>query len=184
MILGMSTFTFTHVLISLAGIGSGLIVAYGLLSSRPFDGWTIVFFATTFATAVTGFLFPIHGFTPAIGVGILTTIALTAAVLARYRFALRPGWRWLYVVGAIVSLYFNVFVLVVQAFEKIAPLNAMAPTQSAPPFVLAQAVVLLCFIALGIFAVCRFDPAVVALRKRRNMETESALVKRLYSFRR
>jgi hypothetical protein len=162
MILGMSTFTFVHVLICLAGIGSGLVVAYGLLSSRPFDNWTIVFLTTTLATTITGFLFPFHGFTPAIGVGILTTIALIVAVVARYRFALHGGWRWLYVVGAIVSLYFNVFVLVVQAFAKIAPLKALVPTQSEPPFVITQAAVLLCFIALGIFAVRGFKPPVVA----------------------
>jgi len=162
MILGMSTFTFVHVLISVVGIGSGLVVAYGLLASKRFDDWTMLFLAMTLATSLTGFLFPLHGFTPAIGVGILSTIVLIAAIAARYAFRLEGAWRWVYVVSAVIALYFNCFVFVVQAFQKIALLKALAPTQSAPPFVIAQIAVLLTFIAIGVGAVRRFNPPTVA----------------------
>ena len=158
MIFGMSTFTFVHVLISLVGIGSGLVVAYGLLTSQRLEAWTACFLVTTVATSVTGFLFPFHGFTPAIGVGILSMVVLIAAILALYAFHLAGAWRWVYVGGAVVALYFNVFVLIVQAFQKIAPLHALAPTQTEPPFVIVQAAALLFFLALGIVSIRRFHP--------------------------
>jgi hypothetical protein len=158
----MSTFTLIHVLISLVGIGSGLVVAYGLLESKRFDNWTLLFLATTLATSVTGFLFPFHGFTPAIGVGILSVILLTVAIVARYVFHLQSFWRWLFVVSAVTALYFNVFVLIVQSFQKIAALKALAPTQSEPPFVIAQGAALLIFVALGALAIRRFRPTLQA----------------------
>jgi hypothetical protein len=107
---------------------------------------------------VTGFLFPFHGFTPAIGVGILSMIVLIAAILALYVFRLAGAWRWVYVGGAVIALYFNVFVLIVQSFQKIAPLKALAPTQTEPPFLIAQVAALLFYIAVGIGAVRRFHP--------------------------
>jgi hypothetical protein len=158
MVLGMPTFTFIHVLISLAGIGSGLVVAYGLLTSKRLDAWTILFLVTTAATSVTGFLFPFHGFTPAIGVGILSMVVLIAAILALYVFRLAGAWRVVYIAGAVIALYFNVFVLIVQAFQKIAVLRDLAPTQTEPPFLIAQLAALLFFIAVGIQAVRRFHP--------------------------
>ena len=158
MVLGMPTFTFIHVLISLAGIGSGLGVAYGLLTSKRLDAWTILFLVTTAATSVTGFLFPFHGFTPAIGVGILSMVVLIAAILALYVFRLAGAWRVVYIAGAVIALYFNVFVLIVQAFQKIAVLRDLAPTQTEPPFLIAQLAALLFFIAVGIQAVRRFHP--------------------------
>ena len=160
MILGLTPFTFFHVVISLAGILSGLVVAYGLLTSKRLDGWTIVFLVTTVATNVTGFLFPFHGFTPAIGVGIISTIVLIAAIAARYSFHMTGLWRWVYVGGAVIALYFNVFVLIVQSFQKIPALHELAPTQSEPPFVIAQGLALVLFVALGIFALRRFHPPV------------------------
>ena len=158
MILGLTPFTFFHVVISLAGILSGLVVAYGLLTSKRLDGWTIVFLVTTVATNVTGFLFPFHGFTPAIGVGIISTIVLIAAIAARYSFHMTGLWRWVYVGCAVIALYFNVFVLIVQSFQKISALHELAPTQSEPPFVIAQGLALVLFVALGIFALRRFHP--------------------------
>ena len=158
MIFGMSTFTFLHVLISLMGIGTGLVVAYGPLASQRLETWTACFLVTTVATSVTGFLFPFHGFTPAIGVGILSMIVLIAAILALYVFRLAGAWRWVYVGGAVIALYFNVFVLIVQSFQKIAPLKALAPTQTEPPFLIAQVAALLFYIAVGIGAVRRFHP--------------------------
>jgi hypothetical protein len=154
----MSTFTLIHVLISLVAIAAGLVMAYGLLASKRLDGWTLVFLVMTVATSVTGFFFPFHGFTPAIGVGILSLIALAAAIVARYRFAMRGLWRTVYVGGAVVALYFNCFVLVVQSFQKIGFLKALAPTQSEPPFVIAQAIVLLIFVAIGVGAFRNFHP--------------------------
>jgi hypothetical protein len=158
MILGMSTFTFVHVLISLVGIATGLVVAYGLLTSKQLDGWTACFLVTTVATSVTGFLFPFHGFTPAIGVGILSMGVLVAAIVALYMFHLAGAWRWIYAGSAVIALYLNVFVLIVQSFQKIAPLKALAPTQTESPFVIVQVAALLFFIAVGIASLRRFHP--------------------------
>ena len=154
----MTTFTLVHVLISLVGIGSGLVVAFGLLTSKRLDGWTLLFLGATLATSVTGFFFPFHGFTPAIGVGILSVMLLTAAIVARYIFRLQGFWRWLYIVSAVTALYFNVFVLIVQSFHKIGALKALAPTQSEPPFVIAQGAALLIFLVIGALTVRRFRP--------------------------
>jgi hypothetical protein len=159
MILGMTIFTFVHVGLSLIGILSGFIVLYGLLTANRMDGWMPTFLVTTVATSVTGFGFPFHGFTPAIGVGILSLVALVATIAARYAFRLAGFWRSVYVVGSVVALYFNVFVLVVQAFAKIAALHALAPNGSEPPFAIAQGVVLVFYIVVGILAVRRFHPA-------------------------
>src|SRR5260221_11508647 len=123
----MTTFTLIHVLISLVAIGAGLIVLYGLLGSARLDGWTAIFLTLTVATSVTGFLFPFHGVTPAIIVGILSLVLLALATSARYYFRLAGSWRWIYVVTAVVGLYLNGFWLVVQAVQKIPPLNALAP---------------------------------------------------------
>jgi hypothetical protein len=154
----LSTLTVVHVLISLVGIASGLVVVCGLLTSRRVEGWTQLFLATTIATSVTGFFFPFHGFTPAIGVGILSLVVLTVAIFARYSFRLENSWRWIYAAAALTALYFNVFVLIVQSFQKIAALKALAPTQTEPPFLIAQAAALLIFLALGAGAVRRFRP--------------------------
>jgi hypothetical protein len=164
MILGMSTaaFTLLHVVITLISIGSGLIAVGGMFASHRLPGTTALFLFTTVLTSVTGFLFPIHSFTPALGVGILSCVILAIALLAYYGKHLTGAWRWIYVVTAIASLYLNVFVLVVQSFVKVAALNALAPTQSEPPFVIAQVSVMLIFILIGIFAAIKFRPIVGA----------------------
>ena len=161
MIWGMTTATFTqlHVALSLVGIFTGLIVMFGLLTSRRFDGWTAVFLATTIATSITGFGFPFDHFEPPHYVGLLSLVVLAIALLARYAFQLRGAWRWIYVVGAVIALYLNCFVGVVQAFQKVPALQAMAPKQSEPPFVIAQAAVFALFVGIGIFATIRFSPA-------------------------
>jgi hypothetical protein len=158
MIFGMSTETYTiiHVVISLVGIGSGLVVMYGLLTGKRLDGWTALFLVTTVLTSVTGFGFPIHQITPALIVGVISLVLLAIAILARYAQRLAGAWRWIYVVCAAMALYLNVFVLVVQSFMKVPALKAMAPTQSEPPFLVAQTVVLLVFIALTVLAVKKF----------------------------
>jgi hypothetical protein len=147
MIFGMTTETFTlvHVLISLVGIGSGLIVVFGLVGGKRLDRWTTVFLATTVATSVTGFGFPFEHLLPSHKVGIISLIVLAVTILARYAFHLSGGWRRIYVIGAVIALYLNVFVAVVQAFQKVPALKAMAPTQSEPPFLIAQIAVLVLF---------------------------------------
>ncbi len=152
----LTAFTLFHVLLSLVGIGSGFVVVYGLLASKRLDGWTKVFLITTIATSVTGYFFPAHKFTPGHAVGILSLIALSLATLARYRFQLVGGWRRTYVITAVIALYFNVFVLIVQLFEKVPSLKELAPTQSETPFKIAQATALLIFAALTIRAAMKF----------------------------
>ena len=152
----LSAFTVFHVALSLIGIASGFVVLYGLLQAKQSAGWTKLFLTTTIATSVTGFFFPFHGFTPADGVGIVSLIVLALAVLALYRFGLAGGWRRTYVITCVIALYLNFFVLIVQSFQKIPALNALAPTQSEPPFQITQLVALLAFIALGIRAAMKF----------------------------
>jgi len=158
MILGMSTstFTFIHVLISVVGIGSGFIVLFGLLTGRRMDNWTALFLATTVATSVTGFGFPFTHLLPSHILGIISLIALAIAILARYSRHLVGAWRKTYVISAVIALYLNVFVLVVQCFEKVPALHALAPTQKEPPFAIAQLLVMLLFIVLTVFAAKRF----------------------------
>jgi hypothetical protein len=158
MILGMSTFLFVHVLLSLIGIFTGFVVLYGLLTAQRLDGWTLWFLITTLATSVTGFFFPFHGFTPAIGVGIVSVIVLLFAIAARYSFHLAGRWRAIYTVAAVFALYLNTFVLVAQAFQKIPALHALAPKGSEPPFAIAQGIVLLFFVVAGVLSVRRFRP--------------------------
>lgn len=160
MILGMSVqnFTLLHVAISIVAIASGLIVLFGMIASNRFAGWTALFLATTVLTSATGFLFPIKGFTPAAGVGVISLLILAVALVALYGKKLAGAWRWIYVVTAVTALWFNVFVLIVQSFQKVAVLKPLAPTQSEPPFLIAQAAVLVLFVVLGIAATIRFRP--------------------------
>ncbi|MBZ5632148.1 MAG: hypothetical protein LAO55_03390 [Acidobacteriia bacterium] len=152
----LSALTIFHVALSLVGIGSGVVVLYGLLQAKQSSGWTKTFLTTTVATSVTGFFFPFHGFTPAEGVGIVSLIVLATAILALYRFALAGAWRRTYVITSVIALYLNFFVLIVQSFQKIPALRALAPTQSEPPFQITQLVALLAFVALGIRAAMKF----------------------------
>ena len=158
MILGVSTSTFTlvHVLISLIGIGSGLIALYGLLNGKLLSGWTPLFLVSTVLTSVTGFLFPVEHLLPSHKVGILSLIVLAIAIAALYLFHLAGKWRAIYVISALMALYLNCLVAVVQSFLKIPALHARAPNGNEPPFLVAQTIVLLIFIALGIFATKRF----------------------------
>ncbi len=158
MVFGMTlaTFTLVHVILSLVGIGSGLVVLLGLLGGKRLGGWTGLFLATTVATSVTGFGFPVEHFLPSHGVGILSLVVLAIAMVALYAKHLLGGWRRTYVITSVIALYLNCFVAVVQSFEKVAPLRALAPTQSEPPFAIAQLAVLAIFVGLGILAVKRF----------------------------
>ena len=151
-----------HVVISLIGIASGLIVLCGLVSGKPLAGWTALFLGTTILTSLTGFPLPPFGFDPPRAIGVILLVLLAVAVLALYLFHLAGAWRWIYVVTAVASLYLNVFVGVVQSFQKLSFLQPLAPTQSEPPFIVAQLVVLVAFIALGALAVVRFRPVASA----------------------
>ena len=154
----LQIYTVIHTLISLIAIFTGLIVLFGMIGGKRLDGWTKWFLITAVATTITGFFFPFHGFTPAIGLGIISLPFLALTIFARYPKHLAGSWRWIYVIGAVICLYFNLFVAVVQAFDKIPALHALAPTQSEPPFKLTQLVVLLASALLAITATIRFHP--------------------------
>ena len=157
--MSLSTFTLLHVLISLLGIASGIVVMYGLLTSKRLNAWTSTFLVSTIATSITGFMYPFHGITPGHILGILSLLALTIAVVTRYVTHMNGASRWIYVITASISLYFNVFVLVVQLFEKVPAIHALAPTQKEPPFAIAQLLVMALFVVLTVMAVRRFHPA-------------------------
>ncbi len=154
----LQIYTIIHTVISLVAIFTGLVVVLGMLGGKRLDGWTKWFLSTAVATTITGFFFPFHSFTPAIGLGIISLPFLALTIFARYQKHLAGPWRWIYVIGAVICLYFNLFVLVVQAFEKIPALHALAPTQSEPPFKFTQLVVLLVSVLLAIVAAIRFHP--------------------------
>ena len=129
-----------------------------MLGAQRMPGWTALFLATTVLTSVTGFMFPAVTVTPAAIFGAISLAVLALALLALYVFHANGAWRWIYVVTALLALYLNVFVLVVQAFQKIAVLHPLAPTGSEPPFLVAQTIVLLTFLWLGFGAVRKFHP--------------------------
>jgi len=159
----MSTFTLVHVWLSLIGIGAGLVVMLGLLAGKARGGWTALFLITTAATSITGFAFPFDHLLPSHKVGIVSLAVLAFALLARYGFRLAGPWRRVYAVCAGLALYLNVFVAVVQAFERVSFLNAMAPTQTEPAFVVAQGVILALIATLTIGAARRIREAPVRL---------------------
>jgi hypothetical protein len=163
MVLGMSlaTFTLVHVIISLIGIVAGIFAMFGMLGSNRMPGMTAIFLLTTILTSATGFLFPFEGFKPSYVIGGLSLVLLAIACLALYGMKLAGSWRWIYVVTALLSLYFNVFVLVIQSFLKIPALTALAPGNppSGPVFAVIQGIVLVFFVLTIIGAVRRFRPA-------------------------
>ncbi len=169
MVLGMSltTFTLIHVIISLIGIGSGLLVIFGLLNGKRLGAMASLFLITTALTSLTGFGFPFTHLLPSHIFGILSLIDLAVAIPALYVFHLSGAWRKTYVITSAIALYLNCFVLVVQGFEKVPALHALAPTQKEPPFAIAQLVLLVLFVVLTTYAVKRFRasapvPAVTA----------------------
>jgi hypothetical protein len=164
-ILGLSVANFTvlHVIISMIAIFSGFIVVGGMFSNAGLAGWTAFFLLMTILTNVTGFMFPIAGFTPALAVGTLSTLLLLVAVYAVYKERLRGSWRTVYVVTASIGLYLNVFVLIAQSFQKVSFLQPLAPHGNEPPFAIAQAVTLVAFLLLGWMALRKFHPTRVVL---------------------
>jgi hypothetical protein len=158
MVLGMSleTYTAVHVVISLVGIGSGLIVVAGMLNGKLLHGWNGLFLLTTVLTSVSGFGFPFDHLLPSHKVGIVSLVVLALAIVARYAKHLAGDWHRTYVICAVIALYLNVFVLVVQSFLKVPALHALAPAGNEPPFLVAQLVVMAIFIGLGIGAAKKF----------------------------
>lgn len=160
MIFGMSlaTYTVVHTILSLIGIAAGFVVLFGMLGGKLFKNWTWIFLFTTILTSVTGFGFPVTGLMPSHIFGVISLVVLAIALYALYGKRLSGAWRWVYAVTAMIALYLNSFVGVVQAFQKLPPLQPLAPTQSEPPFQIAQLVLLLVFIILGFLAVRKFHP--------------------------
>jgi len=160
MLLGMSlaTFTLVHVIISLVGIATGLIVMAGMWSSNKMPGMTALFLVTTILTSVTGFMFPFKGFGPPHAVGVISLIVLVFTLLGYYTFRLAGRWRAIYASTAVFALYLNVFVLVVQMFQKIPALNQLAPKGNEPPFAITQGIVLVLFVVAGWQSVKKFHP--------------------------
>ena len=154
--LSLSAFTLLHVIISLAGLGSGFVVVWGWFNSRRLDGWTAIFLVTTVLTSVTGFMFPFEGFKPSYVLAVLSLIVLAIAIYARYSKRMVGSWRGIYVVTAAIALYFNCFVAIVQSFMKIPALHALAPKGNEPPFAIAQAILLALFVWLTYKARKRF----------------------------
>jgi hypothetical protein len=167
MVFGMSlaTYTLIHVIISLLGIGSGLIVLFGMLGGKRMDGMTSIFLVTTVLTSLTGFGFPFEHVTPGIILGILSLIVLAIAIPARYSFRMAGKWRSIYVVTAVIALYFNCFVLIAQSFLKIPALHALAPKGNEPPFAIAQGILLVLFIVLGVLAARKFHPSPIGVAR-------------------
>src|SRR5712664_4045418 len=162
MILGMSlaTFTLVHVIISLIAIVSGIIVMFGLLGSHRMPGLTAIFLLFTILTSATGFLFPFEKLLPSHMIGILSLVLLAIACIALYGMKLSGAWRWIYTLTAMIALYLNVFVLVIQSFLKVPALHALAPRvpPSEPPFAVVQGIVLVFFVIGIIGGVRRYRP--------------------------
>ena len=160
MILGLTpeAFLLLHVVISMIGIFAGFVVMGGMYASNKLPIWTAIFLFTTILTSLTGFLFPITIFTPALAVGILSMVILLVALLALYVYRLAGWWRFVYVATALAALYLNFFVFIVQSFQKVTFLQHLAPKQAEPPFVITQGVVLLTFVVLGVIALWKFHP--------------------------
>jgi len=153
MVFGLTTFTLIHVVLSLVGIFAGLVVAGGFIAGKQVNRWTGVFLVTTILTSVTGFGFPFTAFLPSHAVGIISLAVLAFGLFARYVKHLTGAWRAIYVAGAVLALYLNVFVLLVQLFRRVPALLVAAPTQTEPPYLITQLLVLVLFVWLGAAAV-------------------------------
>jgi hypothetical protein len=158
--MSLATFTTVHVIISLIAIVSGILVMFGLLGSNRMPAMTAIFLLFTILTSATGFLFPFEKLLPSHMIGILSLVLLAIACIALYGMKLSGAWRWIYALTAMIALYLNIFVLIIQAFLKIGPLHALAPSvpPSEPPFAVVQGIVLLFFILVIIGTVRRFRP--------------------------
>ncbi|HEY5928990.1 MAG TPA: hypothetical protein VIU02_01635 [Burkholderiales bacterium] len=149
MIFDLLTFTLIHVILSIVGIIAGLVMVGGFISGTRLNGWTGIYFVTTILTNVTGFGFPFANILPSHIVGGLSLVVLAVALVARYWKHLNGSWRTVFVATAVTALYFNVFVLFAQLFAKVPAMIAIAPTQTAPAFVITHLFILVLFVILG-----------------------------------
>ncbi len=158
--LSLATYTLVHVIISLIAIVAGIIVMFGVLGSNRMPGLTAIFLLFTILTSATGFLFPFEGFKPSYVVGAISLVLLAIACFALYGQKLSGAWRGTYAITALLSLYLNVFVLVIQSFLKVPALHALAPGEppGGPVFGVVQGVVLVFFVLVIIGAARRFRP--------------------------
>lgn len=145
----LPTFTLIHVVISVIGVIAGLVVVGGLMAGARMEGWTAVFLAATVLTSATGFMFPFTAVSPAHVVGGISLLVLAVCLAARYGMQMTGRWRATYVATAVLALYLNVFVLMVQLFTKTPPLASLAPTQKEAPFAVTQSIILALFVLLG-----------------------------------
>ena len=165
MVLGMSlpAFTAVHVLLSLVGIVAGLIAMWGLLRTTLLRGWTWLFLLMALATSITGFMFPVTGLKPSHVFGVVTLVLLALAIAALVVKRLEGRWRTVYVVSAMLTLYLNVVVLIVQMFEKVAPLAELEPTQGKWPLLATQGAALVFFAGATALGTARFKPSPIHL---------------------
>ena len=157
-IFSLSAYTILHVIICFIAIGTGFAVVIGMLANKRLNGWTFWFLLFTALTNLTGFAFPFDHLQPSYFLGIFSMLATLAAIVARYSFGMQGAWRRPYVIAATIALWTNMFALVAQSFGKISALHALAPTQSEPPFLIAEVVMLIIFVVLGVAAVRKFHP--------------------------
>lgn len=160
MFFGVSTLQTAHVLISVFSIAVGLWVMVGMAGGRRAPMATLLFLLSALITTASGFLLPLNGFTPAVGTGVVSFLALAVAFWGLYRARLRGGWRGAYVVSAVIACWLNVFVLVAQLFLKVPALNVLAPNGSEPPFLISQLATLAVFVIVGFMAWKRFRPVI------------------------
>ncbi|BDG72157.1 hypothetical protein [Roseomonas fluvialis] len=153
------TLTGSHTVLSLVALGAGIIVILGMASARDLPGWAALFLATAVATSATGFLFPVAGILPSHIFGVVSLVALAAAMLGRYRHGFAGRWRITYVLCVVLATWLDAFVAVVQVFLKVPAATALAPTQADPPFAIAQGITLVVFVVLAVLAARRFRPA-------------------------
>jgi hypothetical protein len=160
MIFGMTPFVAFHTAITLVAIVSGLLMLAAMLRNGRADGMTLTFLVFSVATAVTGFMIQTHPATPAVSLGMILSVLLVFALAARYVFAMRGAWRWIYIIAATIALWSNCFVLVVQTFQKVPALHAIAPgiPPTGPLFNAVQGIVLIGFVVAGYVSLRRFRP--------------------------
>jgi len=169
--MSITTITLVHTIISIVAIAAGLVVVGGLIAGVRIDGWTGIFLTTSVLTSVTGFFFPFTHLLASHNVGIISLIILALVIPARYWKHLAGPWRGVYVVGSVLVLYLNFFILIVQLFRHIPALLVSAPKQTEPPFVVTQLLVLALFAWLGIAAFRRFRPQAVVTAKQATAPT-------------
>lgn len=145
----LADFTILHILISLIALISGVRLTIGFSKGTDPNATRLIFLVSTAANLLTGFLFPFHGVTPAIVIGALNTVILVGTVVASGRRRRSQFWAVTYIVGALALLYFNFLVFIVQSFQKVPFLHAIAPVGNEPPIIILQGLLFVVAIAAG-----------------------------------